>query len=78
MQKTATTFSNRYNYTKHELMALVQPPGTQQSVMNQPVIATMRHSVYINQSELFVAEMEKTSIGNGVHQTSDKESLIRD
>lgn len=59
MQKTATTFSNRYNYTKHELMALVQPPGTQQSVMNQPVIATMRHSVYINQSELFVAEMEK-------------------
>lgn len=32
--------NNLYNFTKHELITLVQPPGTQQAVVNQPTIAT--------------------------------------
>lgn len=33
-----------YDFTKHELITLVQPPRTQQSVVNQPMIVATEQS----------------------------------
>lgn len=60
---------------KHELITLVQPPGTQQAVMNQPTIATTEQPMQAATSPISKTFPEEHSFG-GKHNVYDSQSEL--
>lgn len=67
--------NNLYNFTKHELITLVQPPRTQQAVVNQPMIVPTEQSGQSSASPDLMTFPEKHSF-EGKHSVIDSQSDV--